>query len=142
MKTTTKHNCPTNGFPHKTPGCPRCDELLAGHAPRPSWQQRAAGIRPRSMHTMVADLVDEYTAKDVVAAEVVSDTKKEEIKIEMVATKRQYHQLALSLEGLKSILKNKEKSNYSNVKIYKTLQATETKIAQIVNQYNTLKNSI
>lgn len=139
MKTTTKHTCPTNGFPRKTPGCPRCDELLSGATPRPSWQQRAAGIRPRSMHVMV----DEYTAKEeVVDAEVVSDRKKEEIKIEMVATKRQYHQLALSLEGLQSILKNKEKSNYSNVKIYKTLKATETKIAQIVIHYNTLKESI
>lgn len=36
--TTTKHTCPTNWngapfFGRKTPGCPRCDELLAGAKP-------------------------------------------------------------------------------------------------------------
>lgn len=31
--TTTKHTCGGPVFGHKTPGCPRCDELLAGAAP-------------------------------------------------------------------------------------------------------------
>ena len=31
--TTTKHTCGGPVFGQKTPGCPRCDELLAGAAP-------------------------------------------------------------------------------------------------------------
>lgn len=31
--TTTKHTCGGPAFGRKTPGCPRCDELLAGAAP-------------------------------------------------------------------------------------------------------------
>jgi|HubBroStandDraft_6_1064221.scaffolds.fasta_scaffold1349145_1 hypothetical protein len=31
--TTTKHTCGGPTFGRKTPGCPRCDELLAGDAP-------------------------------------------------------------------------------------------------------------
>jgi hypothetical protein len=31
--TTTKHTCGGPVFGRKTPGCPRCDELLAGAAP-------------------------------------------------------------------------------------------------------------
>lgn len=30
---TTKHTCGGPTFGRKTPGCPRCDELLAGAAP-------------------------------------------------------------------------------------------------------------
>jgi hypothetical protein len=30
---TTKHTCGGPQFGRKTPGCPRCDELLAGAAP-------------------------------------------------------------------------------------------------------------
>lgn len=30
---TTKHTCGGPSFGRKTPGCPRCDELLAGAAP-------------------------------------------------------------------------------------------------------------
>jgi hypothetical protein len=30
---TTKHTCGGPVFGQKTPGCPRCDELLAGAAP-------------------------------------------------------------------------------------------------------------
>jgi hypothetical protein len=30
---TTKHTCGGPAFGRKTPGCPRCDELLAGAAP-------------------------------------------------------------------------------------------------------------
>ena len=33
MAATTKHTCGGPVFGHKTPGCPRCDELLAGAAP-------------------------------------------------------------------------------------------------------------
>ena len=33
MATTTKHTCGGPAFGRKTPGCPRCDELLAGAAP-------------------------------------------------------------------------------------------------------------
>lgn len=40
--TTTKHTCGGPVFGKKTPGCPRCDELLDGAAPvvwntRPKW---------------------------------------------------------------------------------------------------------
>ena len=31
--TTTKHTCGGPAFGRKTPGCPRCDELLAGAVP-------------------------------------------------------------------------------------------------------------
>lgn len=41
---TTKHTCGGPAFGRKTPGCPRCDELLAGAKPvvwnRPQTQQR------------------------------------------------------------------------------------------------------
>lgn len=30
---TTRHTCGGPAFGRKTPGCPRCDELLAGAAP-------------------------------------------------------------------------------------------------------------
>ncbi len=33
MHTTTKHTCSGPVFGRKTPGCPRCDELLAGARP-------------------------------------------------------------------------------------------------------------
>jgi hypothetical protein len=33
---TTRHNCGGPVFGRKTPGCPRCDELLAG-APPVEW---------------------------------------------------------------------------------------------------------
>ena len=45
--TFTKHTCCPEGrgpaWGRKTPGCPRCDELLAGAAPRqaPAWVERA-----------------------------------------------------------------------------------------------------
>jgi hypothetical protein len=32
-KKTTKHTCGGPQFGRKTPGCPRCDELIAGAAP-------------------------------------------------------------------------------------------------------------
>ena len=32
----TQHTCGGPVFGQKTPGCPRCDELLAGAAPRPA----------------------------------------------------------------------------------------------------------
>ena len=49
--TTTKHTCGGPAFGRKTPGCPRCDELIAGAAPV-VWRntskqddvQRCAGI--------------------------------------------------------------------------------------------------
>ena len=31
--TTTRHTCGGPSFGRKTPGCPRCDELIAGAAP-------------------------------------------------------------------------------------------------------------
>ena len=38
---TTKHNCGGPVFGRKTPGCPRCDELLAGAEPvRWGWDER------------------------------------------------------------------------------------------------------
>ena len=49
---TTKHTCGGPVFGRKTPGCPRCDELLAGAAPvrwsitrRADDAERAAAIR-------------------------------------------------------------------------------------------------
>ena len=39
----TKHTCGGPVFGRKTPGCPRCDELLAGAAPvqwRGAWRQQ------------------------------------------------------------------------------------------------------
>jgi hypothetical protein len=39
---TTKHTCGGPVFGRKTPGCPRCDELLAGAEPvRQEWRDRA-----------------------------------------------------------------------------------------------------
>lgn len=39
---TTKHTCGGPAFGRMTPGCPRCDELLAGAAPvTQSWRDRA-----------------------------------------------------------------------------------------------------
>ena len=51
--TTTQHTCGGPAFGRKTPGCPRCDELLAGAAPvqwagsirRQDDERRAAEIR-------------------------------------------------------------------------------------------------
>ncbi len=38
---TTKHTCGGCTFGRKTPGCPRCDELLAGAAPiTQAWRKR------------------------------------------------------------------------------------------------------
>jgi hypothetical protein len=38
---TTKHTCGGPAFGRKTPGCPRCDELLAGAAPVvQAWRKR------------------------------------------------------------------------------------------------------
>jgi hypothetical protein len=38
---TTKHDCGGPVFGRKTPGCPRCDELLSGAAPVVwGWSQR------------------------------------------------------------------------------------------------------
>ena len=50
---TTKHTCGGPVFGRKTPGCPRCDELLAGAEPvqwnisrrRDDDAERAAAIR-------------------------------------------------------------------------------------------------
>jgi hypothetical protein len=44
---TTPHTCGGPSFGRKTPGCPRCDELLAGAAPvtwAPSRAQRDAAV--------------------------------------------------------------------------------------------------
>lgn len=50
--TTTQHTCGGPVFGHKTPGCPRCDELLAGAKPvqwarsrRQDDAQRSAEVR-------------------------------------------------------------------------------------------------
>lgn len=50
--TTTRHTCGGPSFGRKTPGCPRCDELLNGAAPvvwanssRQDDRQRSAVIR-------------------------------------------------------------------------------------------------
>lgn len=40
---TTKHTCGGPVFGRKTPGCPRCDELLAGKAPV-RWNVRTQNI--------------------------------------------------------------------------------------------------
>ena len=45
QSTTTKHDCGGPVFGRKTPGCPRCDELLAGAAPV-QWN-----IRPKMRFT-------------------------------------------------------------------------------------------
>lgn len=40
---TTKHTCGGPSFGRKTPGCPRCDELIAGAAPVvQAWRTRTA----------------------------------------------------------------------------------------------------
>jgi hypothetical protein len=44
QQSTTKHTCGGPVFGRKTPGCPRCDELLAGAAPI---QQPWRGSRQR-----------------------------------------------------------------------------------------------
>lgn len=41
---TTKHTCGGPTFGRKTPGCPRCDELLAGAAPV-KWQRRPSAAQ-------------------------------------------------------------------------------------------------
>jgi hypothetical protein len=39
--TTTKHTCGGPSFGRKTPGCPRCDELIAGAEPiAQPWRKR------------------------------------------------------------------------------------------------------
>lgn len=49
QSTTTKHTCGGVTFGRKTPGCPRCDELLAGAKPvvwaKSNDQQRVDDIR-------------------------------------------------------------------------------------------------
>jgi hypothetical protein len=42
MTGSARHTCGGPVFGRKTPGCPRCDELLAGAEPRqlPEWRQR------------------------------------------------------------------------------------------------------
>jgi len=47
--TTTKHTCGGPAFGRKTPGCPRCDELLNGAAPvvQP-WRRRGSDDARRS----------------------------------------------------------------------------------------------
>jgi hypothetical protein len=41
---TTRHTCGGPVFGQKTPGCPRCDELLAGAEPvRWAWTERRRG---------------------------------------------------------------------------------------------------
>lgn len=45
MITKTPHTCNDGQGPHfgkKTPGCPRCDELSTGAAPRSGWGMSAA----------------------------------------------------------------------------------------------------
>ena len=46
---TTKHDCGGPVFGRKTPGCPRCDELIGGAAPvkwaRSYDEQRAREVR-------------------------------------------------------------------------------------------------
>ena len=140
MTTKTKHTCSTNGFPRKTPGCPRCDELLAGHAPRPSWQQRAAGIRPRSMHS--PQVIDAEVVGELIEVTPKKENWIDQTKKEMATTKKEFNSLSLHLEGLKAILKNNEKSRFSNIQIWKALKNTESRIAQIIVHYNTLKDSI
>jgi hypothetical protein len=46
---TTKHTCGGPVFGHKTPGCPRCDELLAGVPPVVWARSRAADDARRSI---------------------------------------------------------------------------------------------
>jgi hypothetical protein len=51
MTTTkaTKHTCGGPAFGRKTPGCPRCDELLAGAAPvQQPWRKRESDDQRRS----------------------------------------------------------------------------------------------
>jgi hypothetical protein len=56
--TTTKHTCGGPTFGRKTPGCPRCDELLAGAAPVvQSWRgqrQRDEAERSAAIHAHFA----------------------------------------------------------------------------------------
>lgn len=49
MTTTTQHTCGGPVFGRKTPGCPRCDELLAGAAPvRWAWAERKRAQEKRA----------------------------------------------------------------------------------------------
>lgn len=50
MSTTTKHTCGGPVFGRKTPGCPRCDELLAGAPPVVfgNWHSRKADDERRA----------------------------------------------------------------------------------------------
>jgi hypothetical protein len=48
MTTTTKHTCGGPAFGRKTPGCPRCDELLAGApAIQQPWRKRESDDQRR-----------------------------------------------------------------------------------------------
>jgi hypothetical protein len=48
-QTTTRHTCGGPAFGRKTPGCPRCDELLAGAAPVvQTWRKRESDDQRRS----------------------------------------------------------------------------------------------
>lgn len=49
VTTPTQHTCGGPKFGRKTPGCPRCDELLAGDAPRDRFAPREPS--PGTKHT-------------------------------------------------------------------------------------------
>lgn len=47
---TTKHTCGGPSFGRKTPGCPRCDELLAGAAPvAQAWRNKPTRAQEDAM---------------------------------------------------------------------------------------------
>ena len=54
---TTKHTCGGPSFGRKTPGCPRCDELIAGAAPV---QQPWRGQRARDEAARRADIAAHF----------------------------------------------------------------------------------
>lgn len=54
---TTKHTCGGPVFGKKTPGCPRCDELLSGAAPV-QW----AGTRNREWERREAEYARKHRA--------------------------------------------------------------------------------
>lgn len=67
MSNRTEHTCCPSGrgpaFGRKTPGCPRCDELLAGAAPREAHAGHLAAQRRAAAEDDVARRIREHDCR-------------------------------------------------------------------------------
>ncbi len=60
----TKHTCGGPVFGRKTPGCPRCDELLSGAEPRKGWDGRTTAERRQEEERSLRWLRDHNCTRD------------------------------------------------------------------------------